>query len=134
MTTSRMPSWSLLCTIYDDFRSLHYCYPLVSDHLRYCLILMIAIYRAVIRDLTKLWRRWQGECHKSNRFNEQNKNSVHASHFLYISLLSMHSYDMKWPNFKFTWGREWQDVKFYLLCQNFRLRPLSSAPTKIPFF
>ena len=33
----------------------------------------------VIRDLTKLRRRRQGERQKSNRFNEQNNNSARAS-------------------------------------------------------
>ena len=35
----------------------------------------------VIRDLTKLRRRRQGERQKSNRFNEQNNNSARASRF-----------------------------------------------------
>ena len=38
--------------------------------------------------------------------------------FLYIPLLSLHNYDVKWPNFKFTWERERQGDKFYHLCQN----------------
>ena len=33
--------------------------------------------------------------------------NVHHA-FLYISLLSLHNYYVKWPNFKFTWERERQ--------------------------
>ena len=36
---------------------------------------------SVIRDLTKLGRRRQGERRKSNRCNEQNNNSAHVSRF-----------------------------------------------------
>ena len=36
--------------------------------------------------------------------------------FLYISLQSLHNYDVKWPNFKLTWERERQGDKFYHLC------------------
>ena len=33
--------------------------------------------------------------------------TLHVHHaFLYISLLSLHNYDVKWPNFNFTWERE----------------------------
>ena len=48
----------------------------------------------VNRDLTNLRRRLQGERQKSNRFNEQNSNSARAL-LLYISLLSLHNYDVK---------------------------------------
>ena len=120
--------------LYDDFRSLHCYYPPADDHLRYGLIPMLAVYRAVIRDLTKLRWRWQGERYKSNRFNEQNNNSAQASHFLYISLLSLHSYDVKWPNFKFTWEQERQDNKFYLLCLNSGAAPSLQLQPKFPSF
>ena len=49
--------------------------------------------------------------------------------FLYISLLSLHNNDVKWPHFKFTWVREQHGDEFYP-----RRGPLSSPPTKIPFF
>ena len=56
--------------------------------------------------------------------------------FVYIPFLSLHNYDVKWPNFKFTWEREQQGDEFYLLHSLSELgrSPLSSAPTKIPFF
>ena len=39
--------------------------------------------------------------------------TLHVHHtFLYISFLSLHNYDVKWPNFKFTWERERQGDKF----------------------
>ena len=45
--------------------------------------------------------------------------TLHVHHsFLYISLLSPHNYDVKWPNFKFTWERKRQGDKFYHLCLN----------------
>ena len=37
---------------------------------------------------------------------------------LKISLPSLQKYDMKWPNFKFTWEQERQGDKFYQLCPN----------------
>ena len=42
---------------------------------------------------------------------------VHLA-FLYISLLSLHDYDVKWPNCKVFWGREWQGDKFDRPCLN----------------
>ena len=37
------------------------------------------------------------------------KTTTHGNRsFLYISLLSLHNYDVKWPNLKFTWERERQ--------------------------
>ena len=53
--------------------------------------------------------------------------------FLYISLLSLHNYDVKWPNLKFTWERERQGEEFYHLSE-IGSGPLFSVPTKIPFF
>ena len=45
--------------------------------------------------------------------------TLHVHHaFLYISLLSLHNNDVKWPHFKFTWVRERQGDKFYHLCLN----------------
>ena len=58
------------------------------------------------RSLTKL-RRWpQRERQNNNRFSDKN-NTLHVHHaFLYISLPSLHKYDVKWPNVKFTRERE----------------------------
>ena len=47
--------------------------------------------------------------------------------FLYVSLSSLHDYDLKWPNFKFFWGRERQGDKFYHLCLNSGAAPLFSS-------
>ena len=45
--------------------------------------------------------------------------TLHVHHaFLYISLLSLHNYDAKWPDFKFIWERERQGDMFYHLCLN----------------
>ena len=44
--------------------------------------------------------------------------TLHVHAFLYISLLSLLYYDVKWPNFKFIWERERQGDKFYHLCLN----------------
>ena len=47
------------------------------------------------------------------------KTTLHVHHaFLYISLLSLHNYDVNLTNFKFTWERERKDDKFYHLCLN----------------
>ena len=41
----------------------------------------------------------------------------HPDHaFLNISLQSLHNYNVKWQNFKFTWEQERQGDKFYHLC------------------
>ena len=69
----------------------------------------------------------------NDRFNEQKK-TLHVRHaFLYISLPLLLNYDVKWPNFKFTWERERQGDKFYHLCPNLsafpslQLQPKSSS-------
>ena len=60
--------------------------------------------------------------------------TLHVHHaFVYISLLSLHNYDVKWPNLKFTWERERQGEEFYHLSE-IGSGPLFSVPTKIPFF
>ena len=75
---------------------------------------------SVNRDLTKPRRRRQRERKKTiglmSKTREQLCTSITL--FLYISLPSLHNYDVKWPNFKFTWEREWQGDKFYHLCPN----------------
>ena len=60
--------------------------------------------------------------------------TLHVHHaFLYISLLLLHNYDVKWPNLKFTWEQEQQGEEFYHLSE-LGSGPLFSVPTKIPFF
>ena len=45
--------------------------------------------------------------------------SLHVHHtFFSISLLSLHNFHMKWPNFKFTLEQKQQGDKFYHLCMN----------------
>ena len=57
----------------------------------------------------------------------------HVHHaFLQISLLSLYNYDMKWPNFKFTWEWERQGDKFYHLFQNLGAVPSLQLQTKFP--
>ena len=59
-----------------------------------------------IRDLTKTRRRWQQERQKTIGLMSKTT-TLHVHHaFLYISLLSLHNYDVKWPNINFTWERE----------------------------
>ena len=51
---------------------------------------------SVIRDLTKLRQRRQGERRKSNRSNERNNNSAHvSSFFVHFFAVPMHNYDVK---------------------------------------
>ena len=54
--------------------------------------------------------------------------------FLYIPFLSLHNYDVKWPNFKFTWERERRGNKFYHLCQNSGAVPSLQLQPKFPSF
>ena len=58
---------------------------------------------------------YNGKCTKSNRLNRQNNNLTRAIWFLYISLLSLHDYDVKLPNFTFCVGR---DEKIFFLFLN----------------
>ena len=61
--------------------------------------------------------------------------TLHVHHaFLYISLLSIHNYDVKWPNFKFTWEQERQGDKFYHLCMNSGAVPSLQLQSKFPLF
>ena len=52
--------------------------------------------------------------------------------FLHISP-SLHNYDMKWPNFKFTWERERQGDKFYHLYPNLSAFPSLQHQPKSPY-
>ena len=61
--------------------------------------------------------------------------TLHVHHaFLYISLPSLHNYDVKWPNFKFTWERERQGDKFYHLGLNSCAVPSLQLQPKFPSF
>ena len=82
------------------------------------------------RDLTKLRRRRQGERQKSDK-----KTTAHVHHaFFYVSLLSLHNYDVKWSNFNFTWERERQGDLFYYLCPNSGAVPYLQLQPKFPSF
>ena len=87
-----------------------------------------------IRDLTKP-RRWrQQEPQKTIGLMSKTK-TVHVHRaFLYIALPSLHNYDVKWPNFKFTWEREWHDDKFYHLCPHFSAFPSLQLQLKSPSY
>ena len=58
-------------------------------------------------------RRRESEKKKSNSLTRQNKNFARASRFLYISLPSLHDYDVKMPNFTFHEGRKQAMTKFF---------------------
>ena len=61
------------------------------------------------------------------------KTTAHVHHaFLYISLLSLHNYDVKWSNFIFTWERERQSDLFYYLCPNSGAVPSLQLRPKFP--
>ena len=90
-----------------------------------------------ISDLTKPRRRRQRE--RQNTIILMSKTTtLHVHHaFLYISLPSLRNYDVKWPNFKFTWEWKRQGDKFYHLCPNLsafpslQLQPLSDREVPI---
>ena len=56
--------------------------------------------------------------------------------FLYISLMSLHNYNVKWANFKFTWGRERQSEKqkFYNVFWNLSEVPSLQFQPEFPLF
>ena len=54
--------------------------------------------------------------------------------FLYISLPSLHNYDVKWPNFKFIRERERQGDKLYHLGLNSGAVPSLQLQPKFPSF
>ena len=61
--------------------------------------------------------------------------TLHVHHaFWYISLQSLHNYDVKWPNFKFTWERERQGDKFYHLFQHLGAVPSLQLQPIFPSF
>ena len=73
-----------------------------------------------------------GERQKSNR---RKTTTLHVHHaFLYISLLSLHNYDVNWPNFKITWEWERLGDKFYHLCLISGLVPSLQLPPKFPSY
>ena len=90
--------------------------------------------REAIRDLTKPRRRRQRERQKTTGLMSKTT-TLHAHHaYLYTSLPSLHNYDVKWPNFKFTWERERQGDKFYHLRPNLSALPSLRLQPKFPSF
>ena len=86
------------------------------------------------RHLMKLQWWQQQERQKRTKFNKQNNNSAPASCFFVHSLLSLHNYNVKWPNFEWTWEREGQGNKFYFLSLNSDAVPsLQFQPNFPPF-
>ena len=77
-----------------------------------------------ISEFTQPRRRWQRVQQKSNRFRQ----AKHA--FLYISLPSLHDYNVKLPHFWFCRGREQTDNNFSsTLMQSFRIQLQKNLPT-----
>ena len=61
--------------------------------------------------------------------------SLHVHHaFLYIPLPSLHNYDVKWPNFMFTWELERQADKFYHIRLNLGAVSFHQFQPKFPSF
>ena len=84
---------------------------------------LLTVSHSFNRDLTKPRRRRQRERQKTKGLMSKTT-TLHVHHaFLYISLPSLHSYDMQCPNFKFTWERERQGDKSYHLCPNLSVLP-----------
>ena len=91
-------------------------------------------------ELTKLRRRQQRQRQKAIVLVIK-KTTLHVHHaFLYIPLPSLHDYHVKWPNliiiiiiiFFFEDGNS--KAINSIISVYTRVRPLSSAPTEIPFF
>ena len=75
---------------------------------------LVSSYERPIRDLKIRRRRRQRERHKSNRFISKTT-ILHVHHaFLYISLPSLHDYDVKMPNFTMYRGSTQATTKFPL--------------------
>ena len=79
------------------------------------------------RELKQRRRRRQRERQQSNRFRLEKKTTLHVYHaFLYISLPSLHDYNVKVPKFTFSRGREHKTTTFYLfswtLIQSFKIQ------------
>ena len=53
--------------------------------------------------------------------------------FLYISLSSLHDYDVKMPNCTFCWGRKKSDDEFFFLLLNVSAVPKKSTPGKFAY-
>ena len=72
-------------------------------------------------------RRQRERQKKSNRLNRQNNNSTLAACFFYISLSSLHDYDVKMPSFTFFGGLKRATTRIFLLFLNLDMNVRSSA-------
>ena len=84
-------------------------------------------------ELKQRRRRQQRERQENNKFDKQHSNFAHASRFLYISLPSLHDYEVKAPNFTFCGGGEQKaTTSFFFSCtskQSFRIQRQKNLPT-----
>ena len=102
--------------------------------LPFLLLLLERSHHREFRHLTKPRPRQQRERQKTKGLMSKTT-TLHVHHaFLYLSLPSLHNYDVKWPNFKFTWERERQGDKFYHLCPNLSEFPSLHLQPKFPSF
>ena len=79
-------------------------------------------------------RRRQRERQKSNRFRISKTTTLHVHQaFLYISLPSLHDYDVEMPNFTFCGEREHKTTTLFFFCrtliQSFRIQLQKKLPT-----
>ena len=88
------------------------------------------------RDLTKLRRQRRPQTQRQKAIGlVSKKKTLHVRHaFLYISLPSLHNYDVKWPILSFFRGRERQGDKFYHLRLNSGAAPSLQFQSKFPSF
>ena len=79
-------------------------------------------------------QQWQRERQKkNNRFNEQNK-TLHVHHaFLYISLPSLHDYNVKMPYFTLLWRTQTSDDEIFLLFMNLHMVLRNSTPAEFAY-
>ena len=86
------------------------------------------------REFTQRRRRRQRERQKRNRFRQAKQQLCTCiTLFLYISLPSLHDYNVKLPNFTFCRGREQKTTTFFFfswtLMQSFRIQLQKNLPT-----
>ena len=94
--------------------------------------------RSRVMDISELKQRWrrrrqqrEGEKSKRFRFAKQQLCAC-ITLFLYISLPTLHDYNVKVPNFSFRWGREQQTTLFLFsrtLIQSSRIQLQKNLPT-----
>ena len=86
---------------------------------------------AVVDAKAPSWRRRQQERQKTIGLMSKTT-TLHVRHaFLYISLPSLHNYDGKWPNFKFTWNGNGKAINYSTISVPTWLRsPLLSSSFK----